>query len=142
MTTTTAVRNDRQQTAAFPRGRSHHHPSLPAQAIWLLLLPFLVLFVFSSVVARVRRRRELLHREAIGAGIGGERRSRVRELCERDPEDGICSRGFGRVLVFGIVQVPLMLIVALALALAVDALKGNYPKFVRLSAFLPYAVPG
>ncbi|WP_345800527.1 sugar ABC transporter permease [Microbacterium sp. AZCO] len=48
----------------------------------------------------------------------------------------------GRVLLFGIVQVPVMLGLALLFALLLDspALKGK--KFFRLAFFAPYAVPG
>jgi multiple sugar transport system permease protein len=50
--------------------------------------------------------------------------------------------GVGRVLLFGAVQVPVMLGVALALALVVDAKKDRLARWFRLAAFLPYAVPG
>jgi multiple sugar transport system permease protein len=48
----------------------------------------------------------------------------------------------GRVLVFGLVQVPVMLCLALVLALLVDSglVKGR--RFFRLAFFMPYAVPG
>ncbi|MBD7957700.1 sugar ABC transporter permease [Microbacterium sp. Sa4CUA7] len=48
----------------------------------------------------------------------------------------------GRVLLFGIVQVPVMLGLALLFALLLDspALKGK--RFFRLAFFAPYAVPG
>ena len=48
----------------------------------------------------------------------------------------------GRVLIFGVVQVPIMLGLALLFALLLDspALKGK--KFFRLAFFAPYAVPG
>ena len=48
----------------------------------------------------------------------------------------------GRVLLFGIVQVPVMLGLALLFALLLDSplLKGK--KFFRLAFFVPYAVPG
>ncbi|KRF09483.1 ABC transporter permease [Arthrobacter sp. Soil782] len=48
----------------------------------------------------------------------------------------------GRVLLFGVVQVPIMLGMALLFALLLDSplLKGK--KFFRLAFFAPYAVPG
>jgi multiple sugar transport system permease protein len=47
-----------------------------------------------------------------------------------------------RVLAFGVVQVPIMLILALVFALLLDSplLKGR--RFFRLAFFVPYAVPG
>ncbi len=143
MTTTTAVRTIASRPPRFrTAGRTTIRRS-QRRAIWLLLLPFLVLFVFSFVVPLVYAVVESFFTEQrSGLGIGGERVfagfvNYVNAIQKTDLLEGV-----GRVLVFGIVQVPLMLVVALALALAVDALKGNYPKFVRLSAFLPYAVPG
>ncbi|MFH8739090.1 MULTISPECIES: carbohydrate ABC transporter permease [unclassified Streptomyces] len=49
--------------------------------------------------------------------------------------------GVGRVFWFTLVQVPIMLIVAMALALALDSRRLHGTKFMRVSIFLPYAVP-
>ena len=48
----------------------------------------------------------------------------------------------GRVLVFGIVQVPIMLGLALLFALLLDSPLLRGKKFFRLAFFVPYAVPG
>lgn len=48
----------------------------------------------------------------------------------------------GRVLLFGAVQVPVMLGVALLLALLLDSPYVRGAKFFRLAFFAPYAVPG
>jgi len=50
--------------------------------------------------------------------------------------------GFLRVLVFLIVQVPIMLVMALVAALAIDSARLYFPSFFRIAVFLPYAVPG
>ncbi|MDO5494439.1 MAG: sugar ABC transporter permease [bacterium] len=50
--------------------------------------------------------------------------------------------GIGRVLLFGIIQVPLMIGMALALALLLDSITVRRPGPWRLSYFLPYAIPG
>jgi multiple sugar transport system permease protein len=47
-----------------------------------------------------------------------------------------------RVLLFGIVQVPVMLGLALILALLLDSGLVSGKRFFRLAFFLPYAVPG
>jgi len=47
-----------------------------------------------------------------------------------------------RVLLIGIVQVPVMLLLALALALLLDARSTLFKRFFRLAFFLPYALPG
>ncbi|MDX3235961.1 sugar ABC transporter permease [Streptomyces sp. ME03-5709C] len=48
----------------------------------------------------------------------------------------------GRIGLFGIVQVPVMLFLALAMALLLDTPLLKLKGFFRISAFLPYAVPG
>ena len=48
----------------------------------------------------------------------------------------------GRIALFGIVQVPVMLFLALAMALLLDAPLLKLKSFFRITAFMPYAVPG
>jgi multiple sugar transport system permease protein len=48
---------------------------------------------------------------------------------------------FGRVLVFLLVQVPIMLALALGAALAIDSARLRGASFFRIVLFLPYAVP-
>lgn len=57
-------------------------------------------------------------------------------------QDTAFWQSVGRVLLFGVVQVPVMLGLALLFALLLDSplLKGK--KFFRLAFFAPYAVPG
>ena len=50
--------------------------------------------------------------------------------------------GLGRVLLFGVVQVPVMILAALALALVLDSLLVKRVTVFRLGFFLPYAIPG
>jgi multiple sugar transport system permease protein len=47
----------------------------------------------------------------------------------------------GRVALFLVVQVPIMLIIALFAALALDSARLHLTAFFRISIFLPYAVP-
>lgn len=49
--------------------------------------------------------------------------------------------GFGRVALFLVVQVPIMLFLALLVALAIDSGRLYGAAFFRISVFLPYAVP-
>ncbi|MGW7049152.1 carbohydrate ABC transporter permease [Streptomyces avermitilis] len=48
----------------------------------------------------------------------------------------------GRIALFGIVQVPVMLFVALIMALLLDTPLLKLKPFFRIAAFMPYAVPG
>ena len=47
----------------------------------------------------------------------------------------------GRVALFTVVQVPIMLVLAALMALALDSMRLHGTKFFRISTFLPYAVP-
>jgi multiple sugar transport system permease protein len=49
--------------------------------------------------------------------------------------------GFGRVAIFLVVQVPIMLFLALLVALAIDSGRLYGKAFFRVTIFLPYAVP-
>lgn len=50
--------------------------------------------------------------------------------------------GMGRIFLFGIVQIPIMIFIALALALLLDSLAARFKGLYRLCYFLPYAIPG
>ena len=50
--------------------------------------------------------------------------------------------GIGRVLIYTVIQVPLMIIVALALAMLIDSFIIRHVTIFRLGYFLPYAIPG
>ncbi len=50
--------------------------------------------------------------------------------------------GIGRVLLYGIVQVPVMLILALIMALLLDSAVVRWKNFFRVAIFVPYAIPG
>jgi multiple sugar transport system permease protein len=50
--------------------------------------------------------------------------------------------GIKRVILFGCVQIPVMMGIALVLAMMMDSAAIYFRRFFRLAAFLPYAVPG
>ena len=49
--------------------------------------------------------------------------------------------GLRRVAVFGLVQIPVMLVLALLGALIIDEVTGRLAKVFRMTLFMPYAVP-
>ena len=57
-------------------------------------------------------------------------------------QDAKFWESFGRVALFMVVQVPIMLALALIAALALDSARLNGARFFRIAIFLPYAVPG
>lgn len=48
----------------------------------------------------------------------------------------------GRILLFGVVEVPVMIVFALILALVLDSAAARFTKFFRTAFFAPYGVPG
>ncbi|OIJ94160.1 carbohydrate ABC transporter permease [Streptomyces colonosanans] len=56
--------------------------------------------------------------------------------------DGDFMGSLGRVALLGVLQVPLMLGLALLLALLLDSRSARFRKTFRLTFFLPYALPG
>ncbi|MEU0566190.1 sugar ABC transporter permease [Nonomuraea sp. NPDC005983] len=56
-------------------------------------------------------------------------------------QDPLFWSSFGRVALFLVVQVPIMLLLALLVALAIDSGRLYGAAFFRISVFLPYAVP-
>ncbi|MDX3525266.1 sugar ABC transporter permease [Streptomyces sp. ID05-39B] len=55
--------------------------------------------------------------------------------------DPLLLHGLGRVALFFVIQVPLMLLLALAFALALDSGLLRLARVIRLGIFIPYAVP-
>ena len=56
--------------------------------------------------------------------------------------DGQLIAGVGRVALFFVMQVPIMLLLAAAAALAIDSGLLRLARVYRLGAFIPYAIPG
>ncbi len=113
-------------------------------AILVLVAPVVVLFAITylapiiySIVQSVFARRN----DALGFGgvqtvfVGLENYANV-----------LSSEPFwlamGRILLFGVVQVPIMLGLATLLALLLDSLAARSVGFFRIAFFLPYAIPG
>ncbi|GAB7184771.1 ABC-type sugar transport system permease component [Kitasatospora sp. Ki12] len=126
------------RTAAAARPHSRARTAL------LFLAPFLLLFTglylapigYTVYQSLFRLRRSGLGLSApteVFAGLGNY------ATALGDPE----FRGsLLRVLLIGLVQVPLMLLLALVLALLLDAKSTMFKRFFRLAFFLPYALPG
>ncbi|UNX56116.1 sugar ABC transporter permease [Georgenia sp. TF02-10] len=111
----------------------------------LLLLPFVLFFVATFVVPIVYSVWTSLFSVTSGGGLGLSKSETVfvgLENFVRVAQSDAFWTGMGRVLVYGLVQVPLMTLFALALALVLDALMSRVKKVFQLVYFLPYAVPG
>ena len=128
---------------ARPRVARRRRANGSARAAWLLLAPFLlgfaVFYVAPIVVALVKsftavtRASTYSRPVEVFAGLGNYTAA-------------LGDAGFvgsvGRVLLFGVIQIPVMLGLALVLALALDSAVVRLRRFFRLAFFLPYAVPG
>ena len=140
--TVTIVSRPVKAGSLAPRRRQGR--GLPLSALFGLLVPFLVLFLLAYVLPLLYALQEsFFTQKRSGLGLGGGERVFAGianyVLALQKPE---FTAGIGRVLLFGIVQVPIMLGAALLLALIFDAITTRWASLVRLMTFLPYAVPG
>lgn len=114
---------------------------------WAFLAPFALLFLLVFVVPIIVSIRSafFVMRPAEGGLYGGG------ELVEQFAglqnfawvmTNGDFWAGIGRVGLYTLFQVPIMIGVALALALLLDSIFVRRVGFLRLSYFLPFAIPG
>lgn len=121
------------------RGRKHQHTG----AIVALLAPFgiaFVLFYITPIVIAVWQSMLVVERQ----GTFGKAEQVFGGFAQyaRVFQNEEFWAAVGRVLLFGIVQVPVMLGLALIFALLLDSPLVRGRRFFRLAFFVPYAVPG
>nr|WP_299036971.1 sugar ABC transporter permease [uncultured Pseudokineococcus sp.] len=123
------------------RGRA----SAVRRAPWILMAPFLVLFVVAFLLPIVyavgqsftRVQRSGLFGEAgTTSGFGGLANYR------QALEGTAFVESVGRVLLFGVVQVTVMIVLATVLALLLESASAKWPGAFRTIYFLPYGIPG
>lgn len=100
-------------------------------------LPFLVVFVIGVVAPLVYAVNLSLYQERM---IGGTVFTGLDNYTKAIRDD-LFHVGLGRVALFFAIQVPLMLGLALAAALAIDSGRLRSPGVFRIGVFVPYAVP-
>ncbi|GAB2930936.1 carbohydrate ABC transporter permease [Streptomyces mayteni] len=111
---------------------------------WAFLAPFLGLFLlFEAIPIGYALVQSLREKQWSGLGLDGpvERFAGLANY-RRVLEDGEVIDGVLRMFLYGLVQVPVMLLLALAMALLFDAGVARGRRFFQFSAFLPHAVPG
>lgn len=128
------------RAVAARRPRRHASPMRRKQnaTAYLLVSPFVLIFVLFLVTPLVYAGYLSLFRERLVGGtafVGLENYTRALA----DPS---FLSGVGRMTVFLLVQVPVMLGMALLFALLLDAGVLYLQRFIRLGIFVPYAVPG
>lgn len=131
-------------TAVAPGGRRRRGDAGLRAAPYLFVLPFIALFLAFMVAPIVVAVWNSLFRvQRSGLGLGG---NQGLDFVGLDNYLKALSRpefveSFGRVLLFGVVQVPVMLGLALLLALLFDSAVTRFKPFFQLVVFIPYAVP-
>ena len=104
---------------------------------WLFMGPFAVVFVVVFVVPVVYAVWISLFQHRMVGGTVFVGLANYRRLLA----DGQFWSSVRRVVVFTVVQVPIMLCLSALMALALDSLRLHGMRFFRISTFLPYAVP-
>lgn len=109
-----------------------------AIASYLLVAPFFLVFLTMLVLPLVYAGYLSLFRDqlvggTVFAGLGNY----VRAV-----QDPLFLEGLLRMLKFLLIQVPIMLSMALLFALALDSGRLRLQRVIRLTIFMPYAVPG
>ena len=127
---------------AAPRRRTRGGGGLRA-APYLFLAPFVVLFlVFLVLPIFIALYKSFFAVQRSGLGFGGGEEAFVGfGNYVQAFGDSAFVESFGRVLLYGVVQVPIMLAIAIGLALLFDSAVVRGKRFFQLSVFLPYAVP-
>jgi multiple sugar transport system permease protein len=116
--------------------RRRNRPSQDERG-WWFVAPFMVVFALVFLAPLAYALYLSLFRDQLVGGtafVGFD--NYVRAMT--DPK---FWEAFGRVFVFLLVQVPIMLGLALAAALAIDSARLRGSSFFRITLFLPYAVP-
>ncbi|MBW9092156.1 sugar ABC transporter permease [Microbacterium jejuense] len=107
------------------------------RAAYLFILPFFIVFVTMLVVPLVYAGYLSLFESKL---IGGEQFAGLANYLRAFADPDFWA-GLGRVGLFLVVQVPIMLGLALFFALALDSGRARGSRSVRLLIFMPYAVP-
>jgi len=105
---------------------------------WAFMAPFVLVFVAVLIAPVVYALYLSLFRNQLVGGSSFVGLDNYSQLLH----DANFWSGFGRVAVFLLVQVPIMLTLSLIAALAIDSAKLHGSNFFRITLFLPYAVPG
>lgn len=139
---TTTERVTTPEAASSPKAS---RTTATARAPWLLLSPFLLLFIFTFILPII---------VAIGSSFTTVKRSGLfgeqgvtSQFAWFDNyalalADGNFTASIGRMFLFGIVQVPVMIVAATVLALLLESASARWPALFRAAYFMPYGVPG
>lgn len=114
---------------------------------WAFMAPFALLFAFVFILPIGWAIYSSFFRQVVsggGAYGGGELVNQFvgLENFRYVITSGDFWAGVGRVVIYTLIQVPIMIIAALALAMIIDSFVVKHISGFRLGYFLPYAIPG
>ncbi|MFG2496359.1 carbohydrate ABC transporter permease [Streptomyces caniferus] len=139
-----ARKRTRKDTAGCPR-RARRTEARNARAAAAFVLPFLALFGLCFLAplgyALYQSLQKTERTGPLGLGREHEAFAGFAHYAQALSDDRFLT-GFGRVLLFGAVQIPLMIVLATALALLLESASARGIAFFRTAFFLPYGVPG
>ena len=105
---------------------------------WQFVAPFMILFLGAIVAPVIYAVYLSLFRDQL---VGGNAFVGLENYATLLGDEKFWS-SLGRVTLFLIIQVPVMLVLGLIAALALDSVRMRWVPFFRIALFLPYAVPG
>lgn len=123
-----------------PSGRRRRPPA----ALWVLLVPFMLMFAaffIAPIIFAVID--SFFSQKSSGLGLSAP----TREFVFLDNYISALSSptflaSLGRLMAFAAIEVPLMVVTAVALALLLGAGAARFPRIFRVTYFMPYGVPG
>ncbi|MFJ6535460.1 carbohydrate ABC transporter permease [Paenarthrobacter sp. NPDC091711] len=142
MTTTRTAPTVQRPTGPSRTGK---RAGAASRAPWLLLAPFLGLFVLTfllPIVVAIMSSFTKVTRSGLFGEAGVTSEFAGFSNYAQALADGSFVASIGRMLLFGVVQVPVMIVLCTALALMLESASAKWPGFFRAAYFLPYGVPG
>jgi len=113
-----------------------------SRAAYLFIAPFMLVFAaFYLIPVGYAVYLSLFVRKRIATGQAPQEVFSWFENYARAFADSEFQRSLINIVVFGVIQVPLMIVIALLLALALDSYKGAALRFFRTAFYLPYTLP-
>lgn len=130
--------------SATTRGGMTQARRVEARSAWILILPLVVLFILFFAAPIVLAGIESFTTQTrSGLGLGNAQKTFAGfSNYATVLSDPAILRGFGRVALIGLIQVPIMLTLATFMALLFDSGMVRAKAFFQTSAFLPHAIPG
>jgi multiple sugar transport system permease protein len=104
---------------------------------WLFVAPFTILLIAFLLLPMAYAFKLSLYRNTLVEGEVFAWLDNYKQAFA-DPQ---FRSGVWRVIIFGLIQTPVMIGLALVAALLVDGVTTRFSRFFRLAAFVPYAVP-